>query len=259
MELGSLNTKIDSIDYNKNYYTKNNDKIIKQFNSLIKAAKKDVLPIYGELDVDLIEKKSRIELESILSRLPYVGGDKTPFTPLMIQSALTVALYKAIKPLKLSEREIGKLIYEIAESYAQSISSIKKRLYRKAIFSKKMKNYWREWFKVSQKREYPENWVGNFIEGDGKTFDYGFDFIECGWLKLIQNEGAEDIAPYACLCDYARMRAIGVGFKRTKTIATGAEICDFRFIRDYQTPRGWPPENLEENKAPHVKKIFTKK
>ena len=126
-----MNTKIDSIDYDKNYYTKNNDNIIKQFNSLIKAAKKDVLPIYGDLDVDLIEKQSRIELESILSRLPYVGGDKAPFTPLMIQSALTITLYKVIKPLNLSERDIGKLIYEIAESHAQSISSIKKRLYRK--------------------------------------------------------------------------------------------------------------------------------
>ena len=243
---------------NKRYYIKNKEKIIKQVTSLIKAAKKEVLPIYGELDVDLIETQSRIELENMLSRLPYVGGDKAPFTPLMIQSALTIALYKVIKPLNWSDRDIGKLIYEIAESHAQSISSIKKRLYRKAIFSKKMKNYWREWFKESQKREYPENWVGNFIEGDGKDFDYGFDFIECGWLKLIQNEGAEDIAPYACLCDYARMQAFGIGFKRTKTIAAGAETCDFRFIRNYQTQRGWPPENLEENKTPQAKETFRK-
>jgi len=246
--LGSLNTEIDNIDYNKRYYIKNKEKIIKQFNSLIKAAKKVVLPI-GELDVDLIEEQARIELENILSRLPYVGGDKAPYTSLMIQSAETIALYKVIKSLNMSEREMGKLIYEIAESYAQSISSVKKWLYRKAIFSKKMKNYWREWLKESQKRKYPENWVGNFIEGDGKTFDYGINFTECGWMKLIHNEGAEEIAPYACLCDYARMQAFGVGFKRTKTIATGAEICDFRFGRNYQTPRGWPPENLEENKG----------
>lgn len=222
---------------------------MKQFNSLIKAAERVVLPIYSEADVHRIQKEARIELENLLSRLPYVGGDKAPFTSLMIQSAETIALYKATKSLNLAEREIGKMIYEIAESYTQSISSVKKWFYRKAIFSKKMKNYWREWLKESQKREYPENWAGDFIEGDGKPFDYGINFNECGWMKLIHNEGAEEIAPYACLCDYARMRAVGVGFKRTKTIATGAEVCDFRFFRDYHTPRGWPPENLEESKT----------
>jgi len=243
---------------NKRYYVKNKEQIMQQFNSLIKAAEKLVLPIYSESDVHQIEKKARIELDSILSRLPYVGGDKSPFPSLMIQSAETIALYNATKSLNLSKREIGKMIYEIAESYAQSFSSVKKWFYRRAIFSKKMKNYWREWLKESQKRKYPENWVGEFIEGDDKTFDYGFNFTECGWLKLIQNEGAEEISPYACLCDYARMQALGIGFKRTKTIVAGAEFCDFRFIRNYQTQRGWPPENLEEYKNSQAKEIFRK-
>lgn len=110
-------------------------------------------------------------------------------------------------------------------------------------------NYWRTWLSQSQKRLYPENWVGDFLEGDGKAFNYGFNFTACGWLKLIDKENAGDIAPYACLCDYARMRALGIGFKRSKTIAAGADMCDFRFIKDYQTPRGWPPEDLEENKG----------
>ena len=244
-----MNTEIDYVDNSKRYYIDNKEKIFKQFNSLIKAAKNVDLPIYGELDANFIEKQARIEFEDILSRLPYVGGDKSPYTSLMIQSAGTIALYRATKSFNLSEREVGKMIYEIAESYAQSFSSVKKWLYRRSLFSKKMKKYWRDWLKKSRKRVYPENWVGDFIESDGKTFDYGINFTECGWMKLIHNEGAEEIAPYACLCDYARMRAVGVGFKRTKTIAKGAEICDFRFIQNYQTPRGWPPENLEENKT----------
>jgi len=244
-----MSTVTSKIDDNKKYYLNNKEKIIKQFNSLIKTAEKVVLPIYDNLEADFIVKQARIEFENILSRLPYVGGDKGPFTSLMIQSAQTISLYKVIKPLNLSEREIGKMIYEIAESYAQSFSSVKKWLYRRALFSKKMKNYWREWLKESRKRAYPENWTGDFIESDGKPFDYGINFTECGWMKLIHNEGVEEIAPYACLCDYARMRAVGVGFKRTKTIAAGANICDFRFIKNYQTPRGWPPENISESKA----------
>ena len=237
------------IEGNKGYYVKNKKKIIKQFNSLVKVAKEIVSPNYKSVLVEDITKQAYNELENLLSRLPYVGGDKSPFTSLMIQSAETLAFYRSCKSLGLSEREMGRLIYEIAENYAQSISSLKKWLYRKAIFSKKMKNYWRNWLIESQKHLYPENWVGDFVEGDGKSSNYGFNFTECGWLKLVDKEGAGDVAPYACLCDYARMRALGIGFKRTKTIAAGANLCDFRFIKDYQTPRGWPPEDLEENKT----------
>lgn len=227
---------------------KNKNSIFKQFISLMKAAKSVLSQTYNPSILDSIEENACIEFESLLSKLPYVGGDKGPFTSFMIQSAETIALYRATRLLKLSNREIGKLIYEIADKFAKSIPSIKKWLYRRAVFSEKMKNSWKIWLKESQKREYPENWVGEFIDGDGKMFDYGFNFTECGWIKLIKNEGVEDIAPYACLCDYARMKAIGVGFKRTKTIANGANLCDFRFIKNYKTPRGWPPESLEESK-----------
>ncbi|MFX1557659.1 MAG: L-2-amino-thiazoline-4-carboxylic acid hydrolase [Promethearchaeota archaeon] len=253
-----MNIEIFKVDSNnKSYYVKNKEKIMKEFNSLIKIAEKVVLPNYKELDIHHIEEKARIELYSILSRLPYVGGDKSPFTSLMIQSAETIAFYNAIKPLNFTEREMGKIIYEVAEIYAKSLSSVKKWFYRRAIFSKKMKNYWKEWLKESQKQKYPENWVGEYIEGDKKSFDYGFNFTECGCLKLIQKEGAQEIAPYICLCDYARMKAIGIGFKRTKTIAAGAEMCDFRFTRNYQTQRGWPPEELEENKSSQAREIFS--
>jgi hypothetical protein len=216
---------------NENYYLLNKKTIMREFNSLIQTAKEVFSPHYGQSTVDNIAQQAQIELENLLSRLPYV-----------------IAFYKASKSLNLSKREMGKIIYEIAETYAQSLSSIKKWLYRKALFSKKMKNYWRRWLLESQTQQYPENWIGVYVESDYKTYEYGINFMECGWLKLVKEEGAEEVAPYACLCDYARMRAIGVGFKRTKTIAAGADICDFRFIKGGHTPRGWPPEDLEENK-----------
>ncbi len=243
-----MSKEFEKFEETKGYYIGNKKKIIKQFNSLVKIV--EVL-FSSNFDKDLIKnitKQAYKELEILLSRLPYVGGDKSPFTSLMIQSAETIAFYKACKSLNLSEREFGKIMYDIAENYARSISPVKKWLYRKAIFSKKMKKYWKNWMLESQNLNYPENWVGNFKEGEkNKFFNYGFDFTECGCLKLLEKEGVNEIAPYVCLCDYARMRALGVGFKRTKTIAAGAEICDFRFIKEYQTPKGWPPEDLEEN------------
>jgi len=237
----------NKIESHNEYYIKNKKKIIKQFKSLVKLAESIVTPAYNKRIIESVKMQLFIELENLLWRLPYVGGDDSPFTPLMIQSAETVAFYKACKPLDLSERELGELIYNIAEKYTKSISPLKKWIYRKLIFSKKMKSYWENWMRESQNRNYPQNWVGTFIQGENNLFDYGFNFTECGCLKLLEKEKAEKIATYVCLCDYARMRALGIGFKRTKTLAKGAEMCDFRFIKDYETLRGWPPEYLEEN------------
>jgi hypothetical protein len=98
----------------------------------------------------------------------------------------------------------------------------------------------------SQSREYPMNWVGEFVEGDGATFEYGLDFVECGFMKLAREMGCEEIAPYVCLADFARMSGLGIGFWRTQTLARGHPRCDFRFGKNYETPKGWPPENLDE-------------
>jgi hypothetical protein len=48
--------------------------------------------------------------------------------------------------------------------------------------------------------------------------------------------------------DYATMRATGVGFRRDQTIAIGGDRCEFRFSRARNTPRGWPPEEIDETK-----------
>lgn len=241
--------KENNLELNKGYYLKSKKKIFKQFDNLVEIAKEIISSNYDSVVIEDITKQVYNELKNLLSTLPYVGGDKSPYTPLMIQSAETIAFYKACKSLGLSEREMGQLIYQIAEKYTESIPSLKKWLYRKAIFSKKMKKYWRSWLTESQKNLYPENWVGDFVDGDGKSFSYGFNFTECGFLKLADKENTRSIARFVCLCDYARMRVLSIGFKRTKTLASGAEMCDFRFIKHYQTPKGWPPEDLEEYKA----------
>jgi hypothetical protein len=141
---------------------------------------------------------------------------------------------------------MGQLLYEIAEAYTESLPGFAKWLARRLILSASVKRRWRAALIESQRRAHPGNWVGEFVEGDGESFDYGFNFTECGWLKLVEREGGAEIAPYICLSDYAKMRGVGIGFLRTQTLAAGAKLCDFRFIKGYKTARGWPPEALGE-------------
>lgn len=52
---------------------------------------------------------------------------------------------------------------------------------------------------------------------------------------------ASEFVPYICMTDFAIANATGQGFKRTMTIADGADICDFRWKKGWNSPSGWPP------------------
>ena len=100
---------------------------------------------------------------------------------------------------------------------------------------------------VSQKRKYPGDFVLSFVEGDRENFDYGLDITECGICKLYDAQGAERLSQYMCLSDYVVSKAFNRGLVRYKTIAEGAEKCDFRFKKGRETfvfplRRGWPPK-----------------
>ncbi len=237
--------------YNDYYVTRKKD-IMKDFAQLVNTARKAGV---GQLDPAIIQQlgeTARVEFERIIHTLPYVGGDKSPFTKMVIQSGETIAFYNACKSAGLEVRKIGELVYRIAESQVDSVPSIKKWAARRLLFSPRVKDQWREAMDESQKRKYPENWVGSYVAGDNKSFEFGLDFTECAFLKLAGRFGCQEIAPYVCLSDFARMRGIGVGLKRARTLALGHEKCDFRFVRNYETPCGWPPENLEEHRQrPH--------
>ena len=88
-----------------------------------------------------------------------------------------------------------------------------------------------------------------FVEGDGKTFDYGYRFTECGIHKVFKKLGAVKYVPFMCLSDFAQGNVYGFGFARTQTIGNGDPICDHRFLKNGTTPRAWPPDDLPEYRS----------
>ena len=74
-----------------------------------------------------------------------------------------------------------------------------------------------------------------YVTGDGKEFDYGVDYIDCGNYKLVLAQGAGEFAPYVCMSDIALSDAMGWGLIRTETLADGCQRCDFRFKKGGKT------------------------
>ena len=91
-------------------------------------------------------------------------------------------------------------------------------------------------------------WVDIFIKriGIGKPlFDDCIDITECGVVKYLDAQGADELGPYICDIDYVGAEAMGIGLRRTKTLAWGCDRCDFRLSKHEVTSAPWPPEFVE--------------
>jgi hypothetical protein len=71
------------------------------------------------------------------------------------------------------------------------------------------------------------------------------NYTECGVVKFLRSQEADELAPYLCLTDYALFGALGIGLKRTMTLAEGGVRCDFRFKKGAEACSGWPPPWLD--------------
>ena len=87
--------------------------------------------------------------------------------------------------------------------------------------------------------------VSERFDGDGETFDFGIDHTECGNVKYLNAQDADELTPYICDLEYVTIKAMGFGVQRTKTLAWGCDRCDFRFSKNGVTSAPWPPEFAE--------------
>jgi hypothetical protein len=93
----------------------------------------------------------------------------------------------------------------------------------------------------SQQREYAEDWVYDFVPGDGEDFDYGYDFYQCATQAFYRQQNADEFLPYYCFLDFADSRVHGLGLSRTMTLAEGHPRCNHRFKKGHVSELDWPP------------------
>lgn len=236
---------------NTDYYIKQKPKLMEQFDKFLRITKDILIKKYSDSKAEELINQMRDEYERIIPEIPYIGGKKNLYTSMLVEGVATLPIILILEKEGLSYREIGEIIY----NFFEIASNIRKRKLEKIgqdpadqYFNKNTINFIKIITKKSQKRQYPDDWVWEFVEGEGKPFDYGFNVPECGIHKVFKRLGVEKYVPFICLADFATANVYGFGFTRTQTLGNGAPICDHRFIKNGTTPRAWPPDNLEEYK-----------
>lgn len=210
-----------------NYMDRKNQ-LIKTFDGLLARIKPEVVSWLGEEQASRFMRDSRQEYEALIPRIPFIGNDNLALT-FYFPTARYLAVYRGLQRQGRAVEDAGWLIYQIAIKETQAIPSIIRRILAALWFSPMLKNLLKKRGAMSQKRRYPENWVLEYVPGDGREFDYGVDYFECANCKLLRAEDAFELAPYLCATDQPISELAGWGLTRTMTLAEGFPKCDFRF------------------------------
>ena len=229
-----------------NYYISRKTELLNNYDKISKPLGKVLATGFDDKHATGILVEARREFETIIPKIPYIGGEKNFNTRNLIMASACLAIYKVLKNHGKTTDEVGKIIYEMTETmvdYPKFILHFIGRLKYGKGYEKKIE----QWATESQRRQYPGDWVATFIKGDRKEFDYGFDMTECGIVKFFHAQGADEIVPYICVSmDGIFSEAFNRGLVRTMTLAEGYDRCDFRYKMGRNTlllplKDGWPP------------------
>ena len=219
----------------QNYYASRKPKLLKDFDKTASLVKDSVLSSYGPDFADTLYREARQEYEALIPQIPHIKGFRGgTLNSFLLITAQELAVYKAMKKLGKTAGEAWEICHEALRLRMKRFPEIKRWLFGRIMYSSFLK-------RIVKKRAEKGKPVksGDFeiryLIGDGESFDYGVDYIACGNYKFLQNQGAEEFAPYVCMSDIALSDAMGWGLIRTETLADGCERCDFRFKKGSKT------------------------
>ncbi|MGA7689890.1 MAG: L-2-amino-thiazoline-4-carboxylic acid hydrolase [Jiangellales bacterium] len=162
-----------------------------------------------------------------------------------MSTSLSLALHRVVPRHGETVEDSGWLLRRMMEAQMERIPRLLRHGYGRFRFTR-LGKWWEEAAaRKSQAREYPGDWVYQCFDGDGETFDFGVDNTECGNVKHLHAQDADELCPYICDLEYVVAKGVGVAVHRTKAVAWSCDRCDFRFSKHGVTSVPWPPEFTE--------------
>ncbi len=219
----------------ENYYASRKPKLLRDFDKTIGIVRRVFVSRYGDQLATTMLGDVRREFEVLIPRIPY-PGDSAPraLKTFIVLSAWEISLYKGMKKHGKGVEEIWEVCQEAFKTRLEAIPRLVRYVLRLLFFSNFVKIKGREFAEESQKGQFGE-WEFEFVEGDGEDFDWGVNYTKCALHTFMCDQGAEELAPYACLSDIPMSDALGWGTIRTETLAEGFDKCNFRFKKGGKT------------------------
>ena len=165
------------------YYKSQKPKLLKFFDRQMKSGKKVMASQHGEPFAVAVAAEARKEYESLIPQLPYLDGGGI-WTRQMYLVTVYLGIYKAMKRRGKTAAEAWKVCGDMMQDFMLSLPKFVRRQMRNFAFSKKQLGLYRKQAAEYRQHKNPDGDAFNFIEGDGKGFDYGMDITACAKCKF---------------------------------------------------------------------------
>lgn len=232
----------------EHYFTDHKEKFLKDLGVLFASARK-ILPGYvNSNEIPDILEETRQGFGLLLTELPNLGGERNLFNSSIIAGVAALAYIRVLEKREVPNEKIHQSLYETYFDAYSSLPRIVKMALQWYEFSGKHLRQLKDFAKWTQERNYPENYVVEFVAGDGINFDFGFNCTDCAVIQFYRRMHAEENLPYVCLGDFAVSRALKTGLRRTTTLSNGAALCDFRYKKNQNSLPGLRLQDLPEYK-----------
>ena len=133
------------------------------------------------------------------------------FFEFLFGAARALAIYRVIVQHGGSLEDAG----EMAHRRNQAATTRLPRWVRHRVVSPLLVRKMTTTARLTQRRRYPGDWVCETVDGDGESFDFGLDVTECGDVRFLRAQGAEELCPYICDLDDVLFESLGAGLTRT--------------------------------------------
>ncbi len=227
--------------------SRHTEKLVSKFDKMLNRSGGALVDRFGEELSAVMRQEMLDEYRRLIPDVPYIGGWRNVYSSDMSASAWALAMYRVVVRHGGSLEDAGELLQQVVRAEIERVPQAVRSLMVSYRFSSLRWQLLQRAARRSQARRYPGDWVFETVEGDGKSFDFGVDMTECGIVKFLHAQGADELVPYLCEFDYIAAEAMGVGLQRSKTLAWGCDRCDFRLTKDGGTSAPWPSRFIERN------------
>jgi len=170
------------------------------------------------------------EYDQFAPRLPLIKGKRNRNT-FYASAPFMLSLYRALRgEFAFSQDNALDILNEVT-SYKVlkdwENRAVTKFVMSRAAESEVFRKLTLKGFEWEGEEEY--GWASEFPESDAHI---AVNITRCGLVKWFREQGVPEIAPIACKGDFVWAKFMtGLKLIRTKTLAEGYDICDFRYVK----------------------------
>jgi hypothetical protein len=217
----------------RGYYEARRAGLLRNFDRFAKRASRSLTRRYDAAFAEAVLADARAEFERIIPEIPYIGGRKNVFTPVMVVNGWIIALHRAMQARGKSVDAVIGVCSEVSDDFFRTIPGFLLRLGGRAAFTRFARRFFEKQAARSQERRHPEDFVYRVRTGNGD--DLALIFDECAVNKFYAAQGVPELGPYCSFFDVTYSRLMNMGIDASETIGLGCGQCRMRFKRGRET------------------------